>query len=48
MNTHLKLDLLILTVVNISQVVRYRELVKGQKIKELKLVKVNKEEKKKG
>jgi len=45
MNIHSKLDLLILTVVNISQVVRYIELVKEQKMKELKLVKVNKEEK---
>ena len=45
MNIHSKLDLLILIVVNISQVVRYREIVKEQKMKELKLVKVNKEEK---
>ena len=32
-------------VVNISQVVRYRELIKRQRVEELKPVEVNKEEK---
>jgi len=37
MRTHL--------VVNISQVVRYRELVKGQKVEEMKLIEVDEIEK---
>jgi len=44
-----KLRLLTLTrihlIVNISQAVRYRELVKGQKVEEVKLIEVDKIEK---